>query len=174
VVIVGNNPEAYRLPIFESQGEIWVLNGKGATLPRYDMVFQMHLPCDWGGGWSRRWLRDNTTVPVMMREAYPEVPMARAYPFEDVFGMLKNATHRGNPLRLFTSSVAWAIALAVLWDRKEISLYGLDLGEQEYVKQKEGFAFWTGFAAGRGIELEINCADIIFSQSLYGAQPLRE
>lgn len=166
--IVGNYRDAHTLPVFKSDSEIWVFNGGGATLPRYDAVFQMHQPRDWGGGWCRRWFRDNTTIPVYTRELYPEIPMAVVYPFEKVFAMLEKVKHKEKPLRYFTSSAAWAIALAVLQDRPRIDLYKIDLYEDEYKYQKDGFAFWVGFAAGRGIELNINCADNIFVQPLYG------
>jgi hypothetical protein len=173
LAIVGSYGEVYKLPVFESKSEIWVLNGRGATLPRYDAVFQMHLPCDWGGGWSRRWLRENTTVPVYMRETYSEVPMAVAYPFEDVFDMLKKVKHKEKPLLYFTSSMAWAIALSILQNKPVVDVYGIELLDDEYKNQKDCFTFWIGFAAGRGIELNINCADSIFAQPLYGAQPLQ-
>ena len=114
LAIIGSHSDVHKDPIFKSDAEIWVFLEKEATLPRYDLVFQMHQPVDWGGGWSQRWLRANTKVPVYMREVYADVPMSVRYPFEDVFAMLKNVRHRKRPLRYFTSSIAWAIALAVV------------------------------------------------------------
>lgn len=173
LAIVGNNSEAYKLPVFESEHEIWVFNGKGATLPRYDAVFQMHLPVDWGGGWSQRWLRSNDKVPVFMRQVHDDIPMSIQYPFDKVFGMLEKVKFRNEPLKYFTSSIAWAIALAVLQNKPKIALHGLDMVDREYIEQKDCFAFWTGFAAGRGIELEIDCADGVFDKPLYGSYPLQ-
>ena len=172
--IIGSYGEIHRNHVFESNSEIWVMNGKGATLPRYDAVFQMHLPCDWGGGWSRRWLQNNHRVPVYMRELYPNIPMAKRYPFEEVFNMTKHVCQKERPLRYFTSSIAWAIALAILQNRPKIDVYGVELFEDEYIKQKDCFAFWLGFAGGRNIELNINCADSIFDMPMYGSQPLKE
>jgi len=107
-----------------------------------------------------------------MREAYPDAPMAIAYPFEDVFDMIKNVSHRDKPLEYITSSVAWAIALAVLQNRPEIDVYAIEMRDREYKEQTDCFAFWLGFAAGRGTKININCADNIFDKPLYGAQPL--
>ena len=172
LAIVGNGDEIHKSAVFESDSEIWVLNGRGATLPRFDAVFQMHQPIDWGGGWSQRFFRDNETTPIYMRKIYPNVPMATAYPFKEVFDMTKHVRHRGKPLEYFTSSMAWAIALAILQERPAIALNGIDMNEKEYLLQSDCFAFWMGFAAGRGTELNINCADDIFAKPLYGAQPL--
>lgn len=167
--IVGNHSSAQHLML---DGDIWVFNGKGATLPRYTAVFQMHQPCDWGGGWSQRWLKENITIPVYMRKVYPEVPMAIRYPFEEVYNLL-DIKHRGNQLKYFTSSIAYALALAILQERPRIDLYGLDMTDDEYKQQKDCFAFWVGVAAGRGIEININCADNIFCALLYGEESPR-
>jgi len=52
-----------------------------------------------------------------------------------------------------------------LQNRPKISIYGIELRSgTEYWKQRECFAFWNGFAGGRGIELEIRCADDIFKK----------
>jgi len=164
--IVGSSPHDYKI-----EGERWVFNYKASTTPA-DVAFQMHQEVDWGGGYYRRWMRSNETVPIYMRERHEEIPMSIAYPFEDVFALFKNVKHKGKALKYFTSSFGWALALAILRERKEISVYGVDMADGEYVEQKDCFAFWMGFAAGRGTNLDINCADNIFEKPLYGAQPL--
>ena len=170
--IVGNNPGIETSPVFETNNEIWVMNGKGATLPRYDAVFQIHQPVDWGGGWSQRWLQENTTVPVYMRKQYSEIPMSTPYPFISVFAMIRNVKHRQQELMFSTGTPAYALALAVLMEKPEIQLIGLDMNEREYKEQAESFAFWVGFAAGRGIKVDIDCLDDIFDRPLYGEKPL--
>lgn len=174
VAIVGNHPEAHKDPVFESDKEIWVLNGKGATLPRFDAVFQMHQQVDWGGQWSQRWLLENETVPIYMRQAYPDIPMSVAYPFKPAFILTHNIKHRGKPLKFFTGTFAWMLAMAVVLGKDKIEVHGFEMNEREYKEQSECFSFWLGFAAGRGMDVEINCADSIFDKPLYGAQPLQE
>ena len=119
----------------------------------------MHLPCDWGGQWSQNWLRDNRKVPVFMREVHPEIPMSVRYPFEEV--------HQG----LFTSSVCWAIALAIFEGWPKIRVFGVELTDKEYQGQAAGFAYWKGYADGIGIELNIEC-ESVFNVPLYGSYPL--
>ena len=174
LAIVGNHSSVQKHKVFESDAAIWVMNGKGCTLPRYDLVFQMHQPCDWGGGWANRWLRDNTTVPVYMRNQYPDVPMAVPYPFARVFGMLEKVKHHARRLRFHTGTPSYAVALAILQGYKKIEMLGVEMNEREYTEQQASFAFWVGFAGGRGIELEINCASNIFDKPLYGEKPLQE
>lgn len=167
LTICGNNSTVHKHPVFQSDDEIWVMNGKGCTLPRYDRVFQMHLPCDWGGQWSQRWLRENTKIPVFMREVHSDIPMSQRYPFEEVFGMLEKTN-----VKPITSTICWAMALAILENRPEIRVVGIEMQDKEYIEQKDGFAFWIGFAAGRGLKLEVESK--MFDGPLYGSYPLQQ
>lgn len=170
--IAGNYTGIHEHPVFRGDSEVWVFNGPGMALPRCDLVFQMHLECDWGD-YGKMWMENNTEIPVMMRELRQDIPMSVQYPFEKVFEMLEGVIVKGEPLQYFTSTIAWAIALAVLQKRPRVQVIGIELKEAEYIKQKDCFTFWVGFAAGRGTKLEIDCAEEIFKQPLYGSYPLQ-
>ena len=142
--------------------------------PRLTAAFQMHQPPGYlcNGEKYLTWL-ENLTIPVYMREQHPEYPTSIAYPFEAVY-ILTAHVMQGmrdlEKLKFFTSSVAWAIALAVLQGRPRIDLYGVELVEKtEYEKQRENYTFWVGFAAGCGIPLNIYGGNRMFQQPLYGA-----
>src|SRR5688572_6902743 len=171
--LVGNYTGIHKDPVFESNSEIWVFNGKGATLPKYDVVFQMHLEEDWGGSWSRNWFAENRKIPVITREVTPKIPLSRRYPFEQVFDML-GVRHNSEPLQYFTSSITWALALAIYQGRPQIEIRGVDLEDSEYKEQKDCFTFWCGFAGGRGIDLNIVGCNNIFDKPLYGSYPLQQ
>lgn len=132
----------------------------------------MHLEEDWGGSWSRNWFQENKKIPVVTREVTPKIPMSRRYPFEDVFDML-GVRHNSKPLRFFTSSIAWALALAIYQGRPSITVKGIELEDAEYESQKDCFTFWLGFAGGRGIDLNIEGCNNIFDRPLYGSYPLQ-
>ena len=148
-----------------------MFNYRASTTPA-DAAFQMHKEVDWGGGYYRRWMKANKTVPIYMREKHEDIPMSTAYPFDEVFTLTKHIKLKNEQLKYFTSSFGWALALAILQERKVINVYGIDMADLEYVNQKDCFAFWIGFAGGRGIELNINCAENIFDKPLYGKLPL--
>lgn len=105
-----------------------------------------------------------------MRQVYPEFPASIRYPFEEAFTLLDGIKLKGEPLEYFTSSPAYAIAFAILQGRKKIGLYGMELHGYQYESQKDCIAFWLGFAAGRGIEIELDCMESIYKRPLYGAQ----
>ena len=132
----------------------------------------MHM--DWDRLYSPyyyNWLEANSSVPIYMRRIYEEVSMSCAYPFKDVFRMTGHIKHREKPLKYLTGTPMWALALAVLQGKDVIDVYGIEMQDREYQEQAECFAFWVGFAGGRGIQLNIHCADAIFKRPLYGAQP---
>jgi len=132
----------------------------------------MHLEEDWGGSWSRNWFAENKKVPVITREVTPKIPMSKRYPFEEVFDMI-GIKHNGEPLQYFTSSIAWALALAIYQGRPTIEIKGINLEDDEYKDQKDCFTFWCGFAGGRGIDLNIVGCNKIFDKPLYGSYPLQ-
>ena len=172
VAIVANNPVSWvNAPFDNTDIDIWAFNNYAAKeFPRIDALFQIHeaeiykeVPAHWG------WLKNNRTIPVYMGEIDPEVPMGIRYPREEVFAMLSHVMCEGEAVRLLTSSVSLAIALAILQQKSKIFYYGIEMAlGREYGKQREGLAFWTGFAAGRGIELDIRCAKEIFVEPVYG------
>ena len=171
LAIVGNYTGIHTCPVFQEDREIWAFGGRGPSLPRLDVLFQMHLPYAWEENPGvEHWLKTNMTVPVYMRQRYPQFPMSIAYPFERVFHLLQGVRIHDNPLHYITSSVAYAIALAILQERPKIECYGIELVDWEYSEQTACITFWQGFAAGRGIQLDIHCMKAIYARPLYGAQ----
>ncbi len=155
-------------PFDDESYDIWAFNDKGRHFKRITALFQMHPrhgyePNDEG----LEWLRNNTTIPVYMREHRDDIPMCIVYPFDEVFALTEHMSC-GEKLRFFTSTVPVAIGLAILQNRPSIDFYGIELSHHtEYEKQRECFAFWVGFAGGKGIEINLLCANSIFEQDLY-------
>lgn len=110
--------------------------------------------------------------PVWMYPvADPRVPGAVEYPLDGVLSLVASGKQKGVAFRTLNCSVAYAIGLAVYLGYDVIDIYGVELNTtSEYMHQKGHFAFWSGVAAGRGIELNVNCSDGLFIQPLYGAE----
>lgn len=126
------------------------------------MLFQLHQPYAWEENPTvEDWLQ-KAQIPVYMRQTYSQFPTSIRYPFEDAFALAG--------MQYFTSSPAYAIALAILQRRPAISIHGIELVDREYKTQKDCIAFWLGFAKGRGMSVELHCMDSIYKRPLYGAQ----
>ena len=138
---------------------IWSLNdafNKG--FPRLDMVFDPHHiehiqhPAYIKGREDHSridWLKDNTETPLLMLKAYDEVPMAEAYPINEVIEMLGNTDDV--PL---TSTFSLMMGYALLKGYERIYVYGFNMGvEYEYKHQYPGGMAMIWFARGRGVEV---------------------
>ena len=59
----------------------------------------------------------------------------------------------------FSSTVDYAIALALFEGHREIDLYGVNMANTgEYAYQKPGADFWCGVAKGMGVDLNVHGA----------------
>ena len=169
IAIVGSHRETwFDAPYNDGETEIWAFNSGAMKAPSLDRAFQIHDSIAGVGPKYNQWLR-SCEVPVYMREKHADIPSSVAYPFDEVYKLTEHVHADREPLRYLTSSIAYALALAVLENRPKISVYGVELTRQtEYENQRECFTFWLGFAAARGIELDIRCAGRMLVRPIYG------
>jgi len=143
-------------------------------LKRYDRWIEIHAKANYNGtepshkvkegnghrpdGFAK-WLKE-TTVPVYMMEVDPDVPASVRYPLRevaDIGGMY------------LTSTVAFAIGLAILEGFEQIKLFGFDMSSQnEYAHQRPCIEWWAGIAKGRGIEIVVPPGSTLLKGQLYG------
>lgn len=107
--------------------------------------------------------------PVYLIEEYPEIPNGVRYPLEAVCEkFLSRYTRGGDPLRYFTSSMCYMIALAAFEGFERIEVYGFEMGsDTEYIYQKSGAEFWLG-VAGQYADIIIPPNSQLLKSKLYG------
>ncbi len=158
-------------PYHDGITEIWAFNSGAMSMQRIDVAFQIHTRESIAEESKKYnlWLR-SCGIPIYMKNKYDDIPSSVAFPYEEVLALTDHVRLHGKRLEYFTSTPSLSIGLAILQNRPKIQFYGIGLvaNPAEYKYQRECFAFWTGYAAGRGIELEINCADDIFDKPIYG------
>ena len=172
VAIVGSHPRTRNdFDFTRTDCDIWIFNEalSNGTMPRADAVFQMHAEEIWRNPENRNdknhvaWLLSGDTPSIYMHEHYEDVPKSVRYPIEDLCNeLLGDFNHQ-----YFTSSPAYAIALACYHGYKTIEIFGVEMETNtEYSHQRPGVAFWIGVALGRGIRVEAHTQ--IFDDPLYG------
>jgi hypothetical protein len=180
VAIVGSQSATCDLAPFDNLNiDIWGFNARAMSMKRVTASFEIHV---WSLVLARgkdfiKWLFKKP-FPTYMRKHYFDYPTLFDYPYDDIFKMTSHilqGREKLEPLKLLGSSVDHAIALAILQNRPKILMYGIELvgdrvfgNANEYKYQRDSFMFWSGFAAGRGIEMEIPCADNLFRKPIYG------
>lgn len=139
------------------------MSTKWAT--KADAIFQMHDEIIWRNPKNRNdpghynWLNTQKTIPVYMQSFYADVPMSVRYPLDEVAEKFK--------VVYFTSSVAYALALACYFKYDRIELYGVEMETNtEYQYQRDCIAYWLGVARGLGIVVDAHIS--LFDQVRYG------
>lgn len=171
MAIVGSHPRTRaEFDFARDDCDIWLFNEALSNkanewAKRASAVFQMHEEAIWRNPANRNdpkhyeWLTTQTDVDIYMQDQYADVPKSIRFPLEEIVSTFK--------IQYFTSSVAYAIALACFLGYKRIELYGVEMETNtEYVYQRDGVTLWIGVALGRGIEVDAHIA--MFDQPLYG------
>jgi hypothetical protein len=149
VAIVGLSPATHDFAPFWDGTEKWGMPWDEGYWRHYSRLFEMHdielirnVPCR-KDNYSDR-LRD-CEVPLYMQEKY--YPNATPYPFDEV------AKVTG---AYWNSSIAYMLALAITEGYEKISVYGVDMrDDEEYFYQRPNCEYLIGLARGRGIEVVI-------------------
>jgi hypothetical protein len=175
VAIVGSHYKTRELAPYQNNNiDIWVCNSD-VTRPwckRQTAVFEIHPPGEYAvldaDYW--KWLQENKTVRVIMNDIDPRVPMSEKYPLEKICNKFLYRFWRGKKRnRYFTTTVAYAIALAIYQGYERIELYGVELEVgTEYVYQRDSVGLWVGIALGQGVEFWEPETCILFDAPLYG------
>jgi len=171
VAIVGSHPGTSRnFDWNRTDCDIWVFNEALNTdwCKRADGVFQIHKPVIWRSATNRNdpkhydWLKSGETPAIFMQEDYQDVPKSEKFPLMEIFEKFPQAE------KYFTSSVAYALAMATYKGYKIIEVYGVEMETQsEYGHQRVGVAYWCGIAAGLGIYVDFH-SPTFFTSPLYG------
>ena len=185
VAIVGTHSKTRLLvPYDDPSVDIWVLNESATDAPdgerwvkRCDAVFQMHAPeifeslHNMSDPKHYEWLRQEHDFPIYMQEFNPDIPASVKYPREEMRRLFEKF-HQGVEQKnreVYESSMDFAVALAVHLGYETIKIYGVECeADTEYLRQREGLKFWTGYVLGRGMWLETYSGDAMFDRPVYG------
>lgn len=173
LAIVGSHPATRELAPYEDPDyEIWLFN-EAAMKPekyrRWDGLLQIHKPevysslDNWVNKDHWEWLQQDhgPDKRIFMQDVDPRVPNSVKYPLDEILSLV--------PYKYLRSSPAMALALAIYLGYQHIALYGSELSSNtEYRYQAINYAFWIGFAHGRGIQLDMECWQSEFNQPIYG------
>ena len=180
IAIVGTEISTRELVPWDEDVDIWTLNESPGNpnkwVRRCNGTFQLHDPKIYKSALNRtdphhwEWLKSEKDFPVYMQEVDPEVPGSTKYPLDEINKLfLSNLQwNDGEVIQFYTNTISYMVALAVYKGYEKIRLYGIEMtSNTEYSYQKDNLAFWIGIASQYAI-VEMNCAQGIFDQPLYG------
>jgi hypothetical protein len=180
VCIVGANQLTRNLIDWnQDDTDYWLFNEMAQVdwAIKCDGLFQLHTPKIWRNPNNNNhvghyaYLQEPHDFPIFMQDVYPDVPSSVKYPLDELCAALLPTLHRksGASVKYFTSSAAYAIALAIYKGYSEIEMIGIEMtSDTEYVAQRDGVTFWMGIAIGRGIDVQIHDKSLLLRSHLYG------
>jgi hypothetical protein len=139
-------------PFGDVNWEIWACSPQNFSAPRIDAWFELH-------SLDRKWVAGNEPYVQVLGQhprVYIAVPDARLpngiiYPKDEILAKYPRM-HRG----MFSSSVAWMLALAIEQKPEEIGLWGVDMAAgNEYEYQRPGCHYFMGIAEELGIKITV-------------------
>jgi hypothetical protein len=171
-------------PYGDPDVEVWCFNEMHEQLGvgEPSRWFQLHHKWVWtDDNYTRfnhlEWLKQDRDYPLYMQKVYDGIPGAVRFPLQEIQRKLLNNIWRGETLikKLFTTSMAYAIAMALYEERFErIELFGIELVMAgEYAYQREIMSFWIGQAAGRGVEIWMPEVCVLLKAPLYAYEETR-
>lgn len=171
VALVGTSSTAVAAPFDDPSWEIWTMTDR--SIPRWDVFFELHdrAVLDRDRVYADLLINDGTRKIYTRPEFVDVIPGAVALPFEELTARYGSW--------FFTSTVAWAMALAVeQGDIDELGLWGIDMAaETEYASQKPGCRFFIQLARLSGMKIKApSMCEIIVPGIRYGIDadpPLR-
>lgn len=142
--------------------EVWLANGPATISLRlrrsiddewtrfFNLHSKAHIMGTYPSGWHY-YQRNAKGRPVYLQKADPEVPTSVAFPRKELQQFF--ATAKG-PMRYFTCTVTWLIALAIYEGFERIELWGFELSDKPrstHTFERPCFAYWVQRARDHGI-----------------------
>lgn len=130
-----------------NDGEVWGITSLVLKRPEVDMVIDMNVYDDLR--WGEVEKEKNDSVLVLCEKNEIEYVGLHNYPIGKI--------QKSFPTDYFTSTIDYAISLALHMNFDEIYLYGVNLAfGTDYEYLKAGADFWCGVAMGRNVKLVVH------------------
>jgi hypothetical protein len=169
-------------PYGEKGVEVWCFNEMhGQTgVGKADRWFQLHPKSEFTKAHRfnhKEWLESEHDFVIYMQRQYDGIPDSNRYPLSEIQDKLLTRMWKGEEQikKVFGSSMAYAVALALYEGFERIELFGIEMAlEGEWAFQRESMAFWVGLAAGMGVEIWMPEECKLFYMPLYAYEELRK
>lgn len=166
--------EGYQIDTDEN-GVCFLRDSKGKF--RADRWFQIHnreiIEQNQTDPEHLQWLQSVKDMPIYTYPKQDDIPMSIEYPLQEIVdkyfgGKIQKG---GNPIKLFSSSFDYMLALALYEGFDKAYIYGFDMaGSTEYYYQRPGAYLWLGIAISHDMKVEFCKESKFIISGLYGVE----
>lgn len=151
IAILGTCPSRSFAPVEDPSWEIWTIGPGGKNANRWDRLFEIHGPGSWPPGFREYLDELKAEKPpkiIYTEQPMPDWPAHQVYPKQAMFEKFGRVW--------FSSSIAYALALAIEEGATDIGIWGIDLESgEEYQSQWTGAKYFVHLARLAGINLHL-------------------
>lgn len=149
IAILGTCPSRLTAPIGDISWDIWTIGPGGKNSNRWSTLFEIHGNGTWPEGFAQYLHELKNEKPP--KRIFTEEPMAD-WPANIVFP--KEQLYNKYGRKWFTSSIAYAEALALEEQVTDLGLFGIDLESgEEYRSQFDGCRYFLDLARLAGVNV---------------------
>lgn len=151
IAICGTCPSRGLAPTGDLSWEIWTIGPGGKNVHRWERLFEIHGTKSWPEGF-RQYLEElkaeKPPKVIYTEDAMPDWPANVVYPKLQMFEKYGRMW--------FSSTISYAIAMAIEENVTDLGVYGIDLESgEEYQSQKAGAKFFLTLARLAGINIHM-------------------
>lgn len=194
IAIVGKAPSTIeQAPYADQDWEIWGLSDLilHPKCTRWSRWFELHDPEGWHPDdscprrqkWHKEYWKfltsDHGGKPIYVREPHHEIKSGVLFPYQKLIERYCIRDKNDKALPYFTNTVSWMIAMALDEGATHISVFGVDMAQQEkgvkseYAYQRPSVEYFIGVAHGMGVKVFIpDNADLMKAVRLYAIDSL--
>lgn len=168
IALIGYAPNVRFAPWNDPTYEIWGLNDQIFTMPRVDVLFELHSPdvIKAEGHWDKL---KTVKIPVIMQDHYDDIPTSVKYPM-DLVEQTFIVPGTDRPYLTCSASLMLAVALVMAPRPESIDVYGVDMAQDgEFAHQRPSCEYFLGIARGLGIKTSVQfSSDLLKARFIYG------
>lgn len=151
ICIVGTCPSRMMAPIDDPSWDIWTIGPGGKNMHRWDRLFEIHGTDSWPEGFRDYLTELEAEKPpkiIYTEDAMDNWPANVVYPKSQMFDKFGRMW--------FSSSIAYALAMAIEENATELGIFGIDLESgEEYQSQFVGAKYFIHLARLAGITISM-------------------
>lgn len=149
ILILGTCPSRLQAPLWDISWDVFTIGPGGKNSNRWNALFEIHGNGTWPEGFAEylhELKQEKPPKRIFTESPMPDWPANVVFPQEAMFQKYGR--------KWFTSSIAYALAIALEENVTDLGIFGIDLESgEEYVSQYDGARYFMDLARLAGVNI---------------------
>ena len=149
ILILGTCPSRLQAPLGDISWDVWTIGPGGKNSNRWNVLFEIHGNGTWPEGFAEylhELKQEKPPKRIYTEESMPDWPANKVFPKDQLYAKYGR--------KWFTSSISYALALALEENVTDLGVFGIDLESgEEYKSQFDGARYFLDLARLAGVNI---------------------